>query len=172
MYHSYLHSITTPLGSFTLIESNGFLTALASPEAIPPAQKRLQRFLHYDMRFLTEATPLLLDAEQQLNAYFSGQLKQFDLPIQLHGTAFQKAVWDQLTQIPYAQTATYGAIGKKLNQKGARAIGTAVGKNPLPIIVPCHRVLPQNGRIGNFSLTGGSASKAYLLDLEGAVYCK
>lgn len=172
MYHCYLHSVHTALGPVTLFENTGFLTALSTPEKIPLVQEQLQRFFHHDIQFLTEKTPLLLNAEQQLTAYFSGHLKQFDLPIQLYGTDFQKAVWDQLMQIPYGQTTTYGKIGQKLNQKGARAIGTAVGRNPLPILVPCHRVLPQNGRIGNFSFTGGSASKAFLLDLEGADYCK
>lgn len=170
MYHCYLHSVSTPLGSFILIEKDSCLSTLSSPKELPLAQKRLQCFLPKNMQFLKKTTPLLLETEQQLKAYFSGQLKQFDLPIQLFGTEFQKAVWHQLTEIPYSQTTTYGAIGKRLNQKGARAIGTAVGKNPLPIIVPCHRVLPQSGQIGNFSLSGGSASKAFLLELEGAYY--
>ena len=72
--------------------------------------------------------------------------------------------------IPYGCSCSYGDIARKLNQKGARAVGTAVGKNPLPIFIPCHRVLPSGGELGNFSMQGGSQSKAYLLDLEGVPY--
>lgn len=107
---------------------------------------------------------LLREAAAQLDEYFDGRLKRFDLPVQPRGTDFQVRVWRALQAIPYGETMTYGEIAQSL-KSAARAVGTACGANPLPIIVPCHRVTAENG-LGGFSGLGGIATKRRLLALE------
>ncbi|QQE73764.1 methylated-DNA--[protein]-cysteine S-methyltransferase [Brevibacillus composti] len=106
-------------------------------------------------------------AKTELEEYFSGNRKQFDVPIALHGTAFQKAVWQELTRIPYGETKSYKEIALALGQaKAVRAIGGANNRNPIPIIVPCHRVIGSNGALVGYG--GGLSIKEQLLALEGA----
>lgn len=113
----------------------------------------------------TAATPLLQKALQQLEAYFAGKLKEFDLPLQPAGTAFQQSVWDQLVQIPYAATITYLHMAKRLgNVKAIRAAASANGKNPLAIIIPCHRVIGTDGKLTGYA--GGLHRKQWLLEHE------
>lgn len=110
-------------------------------------------------------SPLHQLAFTQLTEYFNGQRQQFDLPIKLEGTAFQKAVWQQLQEIPFGQTWSYQAIAENISRpQSIRAVGNAVGKNPIPIIVPCHRVIRQDGSLGGFS--GGIDIKIKLLEVE------
>jgi len=105
---------------------------------------------------------------RQLGAYFAGELRQFDLPLRPSGTAFQLRHWALLEQIPYGQTRTYGALAQQIGApRASRAVGAANGNNPLPIILPCHRVLGANGALTGFG--GGIAVKRYLLALEAAV---
>lgn len=113
-----------------------------------------------------EAHPTLLAAAQQLNDYFSGQRKNFDLPLQpAWGTPFQRAVWQALQRIPYAHTSTYGDIARDIgNPKAVRAVGAAIGQNPHSIVVPCHRVVGANGSLTGFS--GGLVRKKHLLHHE------
>lgn len=111
-------------------------------------------------------TPLLKRAVKQLNDYFDGTLEAFDLPLKPHGTSFHKSVWRIMLKIPYGQTLTYGEIAKRLDAS-ARAVGTACGRNPIPIIIPCHRVLGAAG-LGGYSGEGGADTKTALLALEGA----
>ena len=170
MTQCFLHSIALPMGKFLLVEIKGSLCSMTTESKLPVLQKQLQRHLSDKVVFVHTSTPLLQQTEQQLAEYFLSQRQTFELPICLYGTEFQQKVWQQLLQIPYGSTTSYGSIAKRLQQKGSRAVGTAVGKNPLPIIVPCHRVLPADGSLGNFSMHGGSATKAFLLDLEGASY--
>ncbi|NVK56757.1 MAG: methylated-DNA--[protein]-cysteine S-methyltransferase [Alteromonadaceae bacterium] len=104
----------------------------------------------------------------QLSAYFAGTLTSFDLPLNPQGTAFQQRVWKQLSAIAYGSTASYGTIAKRLGQPTAsRAVGMANGKNPLAIIVPCHRVIGSNGTLTGYA--GGLSRKRFLLSLEGAL---
>ncbi len=104
----------------------------------------------------------------QLSEYFSGERKEFNLPLDLRGTAFQLAVWRELLQIPYGRTSSYGGIAARLGRPNAvRAVGAAVGANPIPIIVPCHRVIGRNGALVGFG--GGIELKRRLLALEGVV---
>lgn len=163
-----LQSILTPIGSFLLVEYQDTLVALCAAEDLPSLLQKLPDCNGY----LYENSPLLLSAQTQLSEYFHGSRHYFDLPLSPQGSPFQKSVWQQLQMIPYGCSCSYGDIARKLKQKGARAVGTAVGKNPLPIFIPCHRVLPSSGELGNFSMQGGSQSKAYLLDLEGVPYKK
>jgi methylated-DNA-[protein]-cysteine S-methyltransferase len=107
------------------------------------------------------------DAVAQIEAYFGGKLQDFDVSLALNGTAFQIAVWKMLREIPYGETVSYGAIAKRIGQPSAsRAIGAANGANPIPIIVPCHRVIGTNGCLTGFG--GGLETKKFLLNHEGA----
>ena len=108
---------------------------------------------------------VLLKAEKQLFEYFSGERKTFDLDFEFSGTEFQKSVWNELLKIPFGKTKTYGEIAKAIGKpKAARAVGSACGKNPLAIIVPCHRVLGMNGKIAGFAW--GTEIKEWLLGHE------
>jgi methylated-DNA-[protein]-cysteine S-methyltransferase len=118
-----------------------------------------------------DANPLLLEAVRQLRAYFAGELKEFELPLDPHGSEFQRTVWGQLQLIGYGETATYGEIARRLGMTGAasRAVGSANGRNPIPIVIPCHRVVGANGTLTGYA--GGVERKQLLLDLEqGALF--
>jgi methylated-DNA-[protein]-cysteine S-methyltransferase len=115
-----------------------------------------------------ESSPLLLEAERQLAGYFARRLRRFDLPLRARGTPFQQRVWALMRDIPYGETATYGGMAMAL-ASGPRAVGTACGRNPLPIVVPCHRVLGRGGSEGGFSGGQGLPTKRQLLALEGVV---
>ena len=109
-----------------------------------------------------------LEVRRQLTAYFDGELRQFDLPLFLTGTAFQKSVWRHLATIPFGETQTYGQLAATLKRpKASRAVGAANGSNPLPIILPCHRVIGGNGSLTGFG--GGLPTKEYLLIHEGVL---
>ncbi|MBC7397298.1 MAG: methylated-DNA--[protein]-cysteine S-methyltransferase [Bdellovibrionales bacterium] len=111
------------------------------------------------------AVQILAQSVGQLDEYFAGKRMEFDLPLDVQGTEFQKSVWKALTKIPYGKTASYRDIAKKVkNENASRAVGTANGKNPLCIIVPCHRVIASNGTLGGYS--GGLHLKTQLLALE------
>lgn len=120
------------------------------------------------------AGPVVEDAartahvERQLAEYFAGRRRDFDLQLAPEGTAFEKQVWAALREIPYGETRSYGAIARELGRPGsARAVGRANGANPLPIVVPCHRVLGADGSLTGFG--GGLETKERLLELEGAL---
>lgn len=107
------------------------------------------------------------DTYAQLGAYFAGELRQFDLPLHLGGTPFQNAVWTALREIPFGETISYGVLAKRIGKPSAsRAVGAANGANPLPIIVPCHRVIGANNSLTGFG--GGVETKRFLLEHEGA----
>jgi len=114
-----------------------------------------------------QPTPLLKKAKKQLEDYFDGKLIAFNLPLAPMGTDFQKKVWNQMLKIPYGGTKTYLNIAKTL-RSAPRAVGGACGRNPIPIIIPCHRVLATNGGLGGYSGDGGLVTKTALLTLEGA----
>lgn len=135
-------------GALTLWEDGGALTGLTFSAAEGGKE-----------------TPLLLEARAQLAAYFSGNLRSFSLPLAPRGTAFQHAVWNALEKIPYGETCSYAALAEAAGHPGAcRAAGNANGKNPLPIFIPCHRVIRTGGAIGGYA--GGLAAKKFLLELE------
>jgi len=113
-------------------------------------------------------SPVLKEAARQLERYFGGKLKRFDVPFDQRGTDFQKRVWAMMCEIPYGETATYGGMAMALGS-GPRAVGMACGRNSLPIIVPCHRVLASGGREGGYSGGRGLPTKRKLLALEGVV---
>lgn len=126
----------------------------------------------FSIRFVDEKlTPtsfipqVLKDADRQLTAYFHGALTTFSIPLSLEGTPFQLRVWRELEKIPFGSTITYGDLAKNLKKKGAcRAVGGANNKNPLPIIIPCHRVIGANGALTGYA--AGLTKKKWLLDHE------
>lgn len=113
-------------------------------------------------------SPILAEARRQLARYFAGRLERFDLPLAAKGTDFQKRVWAMMCAIPYGETATYGGMAMALSS-GPRAVGMACGRNPIPIIVPCHRVLGSGGTEGGYSGGRGLPTKRRLLALEGVI---
>ncbi|MDA0787161.1 MAG: methylated-DNA--[protein]-cysteine S-methyltransferase [Proteobacteria bacterium] len=143
--------LESPVGLLRVTETGGAISVLdwTDDPATPPT------------------TPVLRDAAQQLADYFDGKLADFDLPLAPEGTAHQKKVWAALCAIPAGAVRSYGDLAKEIGSS-ARAVGTACGKNPIPIIVPCHRVLATGGGIGGYSGRGGVATKRILLNLEGA----
>ena len=115
------------------------------------------------------SSPVLDEAARQLAAYFDGDLVDFDLPLELHGTDFQRGCWLALASIPYGQTVSYGEQARRLGlaSDAARAVGAANGQNPLPIVLPCHRVIGADGSLTGFG--GGLHVKRFLLEHEGAL---
>lgn len=112
-----------------------------------------------------DAHPLLLQAERQLQEYFAGRRRRFSVPLSINGSDFQKKVWQALREIPYGETRSYLDIARRIEQpKACRAVGQANHANPLPILLPCHRVIGRDGRLGGYA--GGTAEKQFLLELE------
>lgn len=148
---------------YTFISDIGEITVAADENYI--------KAVHFGKsEYNNEKTPLITEAVNQLKEYFRGKRKTFSVPLKPEGTDFQKKVWKVLTEIPYGQTACYGEIAAKIGKSGgARAVGNANNKNPIAIMIPCHRVIGANG-----SLTGYAAGleiKKQLLDLE-KLYCE
>ncbi len=141
-------SLLSPLGHITLSEEDGAIVALD--------WGRVEE---------QEATPGLAAARNQLQDYFDGMRHGFDLPLSPAGTPFQRRVWDALRQIPQGETRSYLDLARSLTS-GPRAVGQANGRNPIPILIPCHRVVAADGSIGGYSGLDGVATKRYLLDLE------
>jgi methylated-DNA-[protein]-cysteine S-methyltransferase len=149
--------IDSPYGPLTLVaDDDGLLCGLYMTDQRhrPPEEDFGER----------DETPFS-EASDQLQAYFAGELKEFTLELRLHGTPFQRTVWDQLRGIPYGETRSYGDLADALGNPGAsRAVGLANGKNPIGIIVPCHRVVGANGSLTGYG--GGLDRKKRLLDFE------
>jgi methylated-DNA-[protein]-cysteine S-methyltransferase len=153
IYYTYMES---PVGNLLLAGSVGGLEWICfkkSKGAVEPQPHWQPSKLHF-----TEAI-------RQLDAYFNGALKTFDLPLAPEGTPFQKTVWRELLKVPYATTVSYAEIARRIGKPTAvRAVGAANGCNPLPIVVPCHRVIGSDGRLTGYG--GGLAVKQFLLALE------
>ena len=148
-------TLGTPLGTLTLEASDRGLSSIRFPN-------RPNRGIEGK---LTSNSVIKL-AKQELTAYFTRQLKEFSVPLDWRGTAFQESVWQALTDIPYGETVSYGDIARAIGRpRSARPTGGAVGRNPLPIIVPCHRVIGSDQTLTGF--TGGLNIKVALLELEG-----
>ncbi|WP_046500328.1 methylated-DNA--[protein]-cysteine S-methyltransferase [Streptomyces odonnellii] len=150
--------IDSPYDPLTLVAADGVLTGLymVGQRHRPPEEN----FGEPDPRPFAEAV-------RQLTAYFDGELTEFDLPLRLDGTPFQRGVWDQLRKIPYGETRSYGDLAEFLGRPGAsRAVGLANGKNPIGIVVPCHRVIGSTGSLTGYG--GGLDRKQRLLAFEGA----
>ena len=110
-------------------------------------------------------SPLAKETRRQLNEYFQGERREFQLPYRFAGTPFQEKVWNALTEIPYGETRSYGEIAKRIGEpKAARAVGQAVNRNPIWIVIPCHRIVGAGGKLTGYA--GGLELKQQLLDLE------
>ncbi|MCF3111981.1 methylated-DNA--[protein]-cysteine S-methyltransferase [Niabella sp. CC-SYL272] len=144
----------------------GLIRLVATATHLVGVQWRISETYVSEAHFFKDAAhPLLLEAEHQLNAYFLGKQKAFAVPVKLEGSDFQKKVWALLTDIPYGKTISYGEMARRTGDiKNVRAVGGALNKNPVPVIVPCHRVIGANGKMIGFG--GGLPRKIYLLNLE------
>ncbi|WP_170401685.1 methylated-DNA--[protein]-cysteine S-methyltransferase [Ruegeria arenilitoris] len=142
-------AVETQFGCLGVEEEDGAITSLV-----------------WDGHTTGETTPLLIEAASQIRAYAEGRLKKFDLPLRVVGSEFQKQVCDLMSAIPFGDTRTYGDIAHDLGCP-AQAVGQACGANPIPVIIPCHRVLAASG-LGGFSGQGGVEGKVALLRHEGA----
>ncbi|MER7561927.1 methylated-DNA--[protein]-cysteine S-methyltransferase [Streptomyces sp. NPDC097941] len=148
--------IDSPYGPLTLVADDGVLCGLYMTD---------QRHRPPEGTFGTPDDAWSREAEEQLKAYFGGELKEFTLEVRLHGTPFQRTVWEQLCRIPHGETRTYGELADALgNPKASRAVGLANGRNPIGIIVPCHRVVGADGSLTGYG--GGLERKQRLLDFE------
>ena len=155
--------IDSPIGPLTLIAEDGMLAGV---------HMEITRY-EPDVAALGTAAdrddePVLAAAARQLDAYFDGELTDFDLPLALDGSPFQRTVWAGLQDIPYGQTISYGELARRIGQPSAsRAVGLANGRNPVSIVVPCHRVIGANGSLTGYG--GGMDRKRFLLALEQRV---
>jgi methylated-DNA-[protein]-cysteine S-methyltransferase len=143
-------SISSPIGNLVLEEDRGAIVAIRWAE-----------------EKAGNGSPLLAEAARQLDAYFAGELTGFDLPLRPEGSDFERRVWTAMQGIPYGETACYGDLAGAVGS-APRAVGRACGKNPIPIVIPCHRVLAKAG-MGGYSGAGGLRTKQTLLTLEGAL---
>lgn len=147
----YRMMVQSPLGPLTLTAVENALTGIAFGDLRDGADV---------------PSPVLEQAAQELAEYFEGERKEFTVPLAPEGTAFQKRVWEELRKIPYGETASYGEVAARLGKSGAAvAVGQANSKNPIPIIIPCHRVIGSNGKMVGY--TGGMHIKKALLAIEG-----
>ena len=151
MIEFYSTSLMTPVGDITVFEEDGHIIVVEWGQ-VPGGT----------------STPLLEEARDQLSAYFSGNLTAFDLPLKPEGSVHQQKVWDAMCAIEYGQTRTYGDIAKDL-ESSPRAVGGACGRNPIPIIIPCHRIVGANGKLTGYSGGDGIETKTKLLRMEEAV---
>jgi methylated-DNA-[protein]-cysteine S-methyltransferase len=146
----------SPVGVLRLVGDGGAITSVMFDPADEPVGER------------DDANEVLAAARTQLQAYFAGELKEFDLPLAAGGTPFQQRVWEALRQIGYGETVTYGEIARRLGLPpgASRAVGLANGRNPIAIVVPCHRVIGGKGKLVGYA--GGLDRKRKLLSLESA----
>ncbi len=156
---TYATTVASPVGELTLVaDRSGTLTGLRLPDARhrPPD----------DPAWIRDRAPFRA-AVEQLGAYFAGDRRDFDLELSPAGTEFQLAVWQELRAIPYGRTASYGELAGRIGRpRAVRAVGLANGRNPIAVIVPCHRVIGADGSLTGYG--GGLPTKRHLLQLEGA----
>ena len=156
--HYFFKTMISPVGRLKLVASDRGLAAILW-ENDNPKRVRLSRLAE------NKEHPVLLETERQLNEYFAGARTEFSLKFDCAGTGFQKEVWRALATIPFGETRSYGQIARQIGRpKAVRAVGAANGKNPISVVVPCHRVIGSNGKLTGFA--GGLEIKASLLRLE------
>lgn len=151
--------VASPTGKLKLVASDKGLVAILWENENP-------RRVRLDELREDPSHPVLCKTERQLEEYFAGKRKSFSLPLDMRGTRFQNQVWEALLAIPFGETRSYGQLANQLgNPKATRAVGAANGRNPIAIVVPCHRVIGFSGKLTGFA--GGLEAKAHLLGLEG-----
>jgi len=157
----FVSSYDSPLGTYTLVSSSKGVVCVESAKEV---QKRIVRWRRDGIHLRDDGEYNALVA-RELGAYFAGKLRQFTVPLDLRGTAFQRQVWEALCDIPYGVTCSYGDVARALGKpKASRPVGQAIGRNPVAIIVPCHRVIGSDGGLTGYG--GGLHIKRALLDLE------
>ncbi len=162
-----IKAIFTPIGELLLGTRNGQLVMCDFPERSGGIEITLKRAMPEDNH---EDGDVISRAENQLAGYFAGKVRDFDLPLDFTGTETERKLWKLLSEIPYGATATYKEIAEKMGMaNAARAIASMIGRNPLAIIVPCHRVVGSDGKLHGYS--GGTEIKARLLTTEGSLIC-
>ena len=155
----FSREMPSPLGTLRLVANDDALVAILW-------ECQQQEWLRLGDLKVTEGHAILSAAEKQLGEYFAGTRKVFELPLQARGTAFQLKVWEALQFIEYGDSRSYGDLARSIGSEGAaRAVGAALGRNPLAIVVPCHRVMGRQGTLTGFA--GGIRAKKFLADLEG-----
>ena len=156
----YVHkTMGSPVGTLTLVATDDGLAGILWENDWPNRTP-------LDIGARADGHPVLVEAERQLGEYFSGGRKEFALELDVEGTPFQRAVWNALRTIPFGETRSYGEIARQIgNPDAVRAVGAANGRNPVSIVVPCHRVIGSTGKLTGFG--GGLEAKSYLLALEG-----
>ena len=148
---NYSQTISTPAGDISVTANEKSVTKICFGKAD-----------------LEKPNPLTQKASNQLKEYFAGKRTEFNLPIEAQGTDFQKSVWAELLKIPAGKTKSYGEIARLVGKpKAARAVGGAVGSNPIAVVIPCHRVMAASGAITGYTGGNGVTTKRQLLDLEG-----
>ncbi len=153
-------TIDSPLGTLRLLERDDELAGVYLPEQEPPPGIAQPTEVA-----VQTMTPLLARVAAQLAEYFAGERREFDLPVAPRGSGFQERVWRALVEIPFAETRSYGELARAIGRPAAsRAVGSANSKNPISIIVPCHRVIGASGELTGYA--GGMAAKRWLLDHE------
>jgi len=149
----------TPFGDFTVVGDDAALTAVHFPGETPPETGS------WGAPVEVADHPILRHAAEQLSAFLAGERHEFDLPLRPHGTDFQRQAWAALLQIPYGQTRSYREQAESVGRPTAvRAVGAANGRNPIPVVIPCHRVIGSGGALTGYA--GGTPLKVRLLDLE------
>ena len=161
----YIKYVKTKLGKICVVEENRKIIKVIIDNENNENSKDKEIDKKVYEKYQEKDTKLLLKAKKELEEYFEGKRKEFDLPLEQEGTEFQKKVWEALERIPYGETRTYKDVAKMVgNEKASRAVGMANNKNSIPIIIPCHRVIGSNGKLVGYAL--GLDMKKYLLDLE------
>ena len=165
-----MHATDTPTRLRRLVSPIGRIEVVGNGDAIVSLSIEHNGRLPWD-ELPEHSDPVLDRAVEQLEEYFAGHRRDFDLPLSLAGTAFQLAVWEQLVTLDFGEVVSYGELGRATGRESAgRAVGGAVGSNPIPIIVPCHRVLGSDGRITGYSGGEGIPTKSWLLSHEGIAH--
>lgn len=148
-------SFSSPLGFIKITGSETYITSVL--------------FVEEEVKSSFDLPPVFAQCQQELAEYFSGKRQHFTINIQPQGTSFQKQVWEQLMQIPFGETTSYGEIARRMNkhERSSRAVGSANGQNPVAIIIPCHRVIAEDGKLTGYA--GGLWRKNWLLQHEGKI---
>ena len=163
--HLVAATFDSPVGELVLVADDDALVAVLWPDDDPARVRGIADAA----RVAADGHPVLRATAEQLDEYFDGRRTTFDLPLRPAGTPFQQAVWRALVDVPYGETTSYGELARRIGRPGAvRAVGLANGRNPISIVVPCHRIIGSDGSLTGYG--GGLERKRYLLDLErGAV---
>jgi methylated-DNA-[protein]-cysteine S-methyltransferase len=153
----YYEQMESPVGRILIAVDHETLRFVLLPDRGRPTRP--------EPGWVRRATPLLERVRRQLKAYFAGKRYEFDLPLAAEGTPFQRAVWRAMAAVPFGATVSYGELARRVHKpQASRAVGAACGRNPLPIVIPCHRVIGKDGRLVGFG--GGLGMKTALLKLE------